>query len=256
MSMPAPTTPEISKPSRAPVASLAVVTALFAFALATSANAADAQDPGAAGDVRSEEVSDYGLGFRGGLVLVPQGFYEAFVERASSRTQQAGFGVDLVRRRGDFEVAFGVGYDQLSPDDGLWLEDGDAPPEDPPYLMEFDDLAWLTVGPAFTWHTPLGDSEQVALRYGAGVGLAIMLGDAYRTSTVCGGESPDLEEDCRPIEEGEDGRYQEPASIPAVLPLASATLGLQFRLHPGLNLNLEAGLRTTIYAGANFTVFF
>lgn len=202
---------------------------------------------------QAEPDTEYGLGVRGGLMAVPQGVYEAFVERASSGTSRAGFGAELVRRRGDFEVAFAVGYDQLSPEDGLWLEDGDTPPEGTPYLMEFEDLGWVTVGPTFTWHTPLGDAERVALRYGAGVGVAIMTGDAFRTSTEC--ESEALAS-CEPITDPEDGRLRDPITIPSVLPLASLVAGLQFRLHPRANLNLEAGFRTVGYAGGGLTVFF
>ena len=204
-------------------------------------------------DTLPDEVTEYGLSVRGGLAVVPQGIYEAFVERASSGTSRPGFGAELVRRRGDFEVAFGVGYDELSPDDGLWLEDGDQPPEDAPDLVEFEDLGWVTVGPTFTWHTPLGESERIALRYGAGAGVAIPTGDAFRTSTEC--DTSDLDT-CEPITEPEDGRLREPISKPSVLPLASLVAGFQFRLHPRANLNVEAGFRTVGYAGGSLTVFF
>ena len=244
-----------AEPTRRPTLFLAAAV-LLAFALSAPTAAAGLSTPAHGAlhaDTLSGEVTDYGLSLRGGLMAVPQGIYEAFVERASSGTSRPGFGAELVRRRGDFEVAFGVGYDELSPEDGLWLEDGDQPPEDPPYLVEFEDLAWVTVGPTFMWHSPVGDTERVALRYGAGVAVAIPTGDAYRTSTECG--TSDLDS-CEPITDPEDGRLRDPVTKPSVLPLASLLGGFQFRLHPRANLNVEVGFRTVGYAGGSLTVFF
>ncbi len=186
----------------------------------------------------------YGLRLSGRGVFLPQSTIEWFVERASSGVSELGYGVELYRRTNEFELALGLGFDGLSPDDGIWIEKGQSIPVDQPDLVEFEDFSWFSVDLKITWRTELGD--MLALRYGVGLGLGIMLGDIYRSDFICANESPSS---CGQLPGGKVREKED--GIPPVLPILHANVGLEIRPVPNFHVIIEGGLRTIPFLGAS-----
>ena len=203
---------------------------------------------------KKKVIPEYGVGLRLRGVFEPAFMMNLFVEEQTSGGMfHPGFGLELNRRKGDFELVLGFEYDNLSPDDGYWLEKGDdgVSPGQYPDFVDFDGLSWFTTDLTFMFHTPM--SEKVAFRYGAGFGLGIVFGDALQTDQVCSGS--DFETQCMD-RTGGDAQIDDPADIPPVFPVVNLILGTQFRPSRSLSINLEAGLRTVFFFGISGTYYF
>lgn len=194
---------------------------------------------------------DYGVGLRGRYVGVPRGVLELFVEEASSGVAHPAGGLELIRRRGGFELILGFEMESLSPENGLWLDKGSTLPADTPDQVEFEDFGWVTADLTVVWHTPL--HERFGLRYGAGFGLGVIRGEILRTDTECTGETTDS---CEPVSGPEEGKYREAEDLPPVFPVVGALFGAQYRPLDPLSINLEVGLRSVAYAGTSVSYFF
>jgi hypothetical protein len=199
-------------------------------------------------------VPEYGVGLRLRGVFEPAFMMNLFVEEQTSGGMfHPGFGLELNRRKGDFELVLGFEYENLSPSDGYWLEKGDdgTSPGQTPDFVEFDDLKWFTTDLTFMFHSPI--NEKVAFRYGAGFGLGIVLGDALQTDTNCTGT--DFENDCT-LDTGAGAQVKDPADIPPVFPVVNLILGAQFRPSRAVSINIETGLRTLFFFGISGTYYF
>lgn len=199
-------------------------------------------------------VPEYGVGLRLRGVFEPAFMMNLFVEeQTSGGLFKPGFGLELNRRKGDFELVLGFEYESLSPSDGYWLEKGDdgTSPGQTPDFVDFDGLSWFTTDLTFMFHSPM--SEKVAFRYGAGFGLGIVFGDALQTDTNCTGT--DFENDCT-LDTGGGAQVNDPADIPPVFPVVNLILGAQFRPSRQVSINVETGLRTLFFFGISGTYYF
>jgi hypothetical protein len=199
-------------------------------------------------------VPEYGVGLRLRGVFEPAFMMNLFVEEQTSGGMfHPGFGLELNRRKGDFELVLGFEYENVSPDDGYWLEKGDdgTSPGQTPDFVDFDGLSWFTTDLTFMFHSAM--SEKVAFRYGAGFGLGIVFGDALQTDTNCSGT--DFENDCT-LDMGGGAQVNDPADIPPVFPVVNLILGAQFRPSRAVSINVETGLRTLFFFGVSGTYYF
>lgn len=216
----------------------------------------DIKDPGEGAESSLAEgpKTDYGIGVRLRSVFIPEGLIEFFVEDAPGGISNFGFGVEGVRRRGDLEMSLGIEYESLNGKDGLWIDKGDSIPQDEVDLVQFEDFAWVTVDATFVWHTRF--HEMFALRYGAGIGLGILMGDVLRTDYVCPGTElaapPCVQRTSPPAE-----NIRTPEDkVPPVFPVLNAVIGAQFRPAKKVSINAEIGMRTAFYYGLTGTFFF
>ncbi len=202
-------------------------------------------------------AAEYGVGARFRMIYVPTLILELFVDEASSRILQPGFGLELARRKRNVEVVLGVEFERATPDDGFWLgkdQDPNAPGETPDYL-EFDGLGWISADVAVRWTAPFND--KLAFRYGAGLGLGVVLGEVLQTDTTCAPGTDDITQDCMPDTVAAEGRQlDEPADLPPVFPVVELLIGLQWRPAPKVTINLDAGIRTAPFAGLSSVVYF
>ena len=201
---------------------------------------------------KKKDAVEYGVGLRLRGVFEPKFMLELFLEEAASGVFSPGFGLELNRRRENFELVLGFEYENVSPDDGFYLEKGDDPltPGEAPDYVEFDGLAWFTADLTFVFHSPIND--KVAFRYGAGFGLGLVLGEALQTDSTCTGR--DIQNDCMPDPNGE--QVNDPADLPPVFPVVNLLAGVQFRPTPKMTVNLEGGLRTLFFFGLSSTYYF
>jgi hypothetical protein len=199
-------------------------------------------------------VAEYGLGLRVRTIYVPRFVFELFVDQAPGSLVEPGAGIELSRRKGNFEMVLGLEYESLSPQDGFWLgkdQDPNVPEEAPDYL-EFEDFSWVAADLAFLFSVPM--NQQLAFRYGAGLGIGLLVGEVRQTDSTCAPDTDDIDEDCEANPEGE--QVDEPADLPPVLPVVDLSAGLQWRPAAKMTVNLDVGLRSAVFAGLSSNYYF
>jgi hypothetical protein len=210
----------------------------------------DDDDLGGDDAPKAPEVEDpnkpmMGVGLRLRRIFIPKSIIDAFVTRSEGGFGHWGIGLEGIRRRGDLEISFGVEYESISGDDGIWIDNDGAAD-----LLEYDGFSWVTADFTFVWHTEL--HQYVALRYGGGAGLGVILGDVLQTDYVCMGEGVG---NCSQDPVAEDIRAPND-KIPPVFPVVNILAGLQIRPTKNIAINLEGGMRTVFYFGTTVGYFF
>ena len=205
-------------------------------------------------DKQKKIGAEFGLGVRLRTIYVPKFMIELFYEEATSSVFKPGFGLEFSRRKGNFELVIGVEYENLSPDDGFFLGKDDDPnvPEQAPDYVEFDDFSWVAADVAFLFNAPL--NERVSFRYGAGLGIGLVLGEVRQTDSTCAPGTDDIQTDC--MRNPNAMQVDEEADLPPVLPVVDLLAGLQFRPAEKLTINVEAGLRSVAFLGLSSILYF
>lgn len=204
--------------------------------------------PGAPVATTEGPETEWGLGIRLRNVRIPKAMVELFVDRATAGGSNYGIGVDLVRRKANFEVQLGVEYEKLSMDEGIWVESGKPIPQNEADFVEFNDFGWFTLEATFLFHTVL--TKQLAIRYGAGAGIGVLFGEVTHVDRACTSSDPascDMET---------NGGQKIPYDLPPVMPVLNAVIGLQVRPLEKMTINIEGGIRTLPFFGVSGTYFF
>ena len=192
----------------------------------------------------------YGVGVRFRGLFVPKSMFERFVEIAPSGISKPEIGIEVVRRRTTFEAVIGLAWANISPDDGIWVDDFDDP-DDNPSLIEFEDFAWIALDVNAIWKRPV--SLTASVRYGLGIGLGFMMGDILETDYVCSGDRYDLTA-CS--QSADATAIRKPLDVPPVVPLVNAILGFQYAPSNQFAINIDTGIHTTLFIGISLDVFF
>ena len=234
-------------------------------------------DPAAAPDSlqTAQDKVEYGIDIRLRKVYVPQGLMELFVDRAAGGASNTGFGVDLVRRRGNLELQLGFEYEHINLQQGVYIESGKnvATGDSADYILDPDhapeNFGWFTLEFTFMNHTPF--NKYVSLRYGGGAGLGILTGGVYRwdvASCAAGATNQNPEPGCRPntlpggtvtpMADNNGGVETMPAKygLPPVFPVVNAIIGLQIKPVDKAVINIEMGIRTLPFIGMSAGYFF
>jgi hypothetical protein len=232
----------------------------LALALAPRSAAAQYYDDEVASDGSESEASPWdpsvtrvGAGFRVRNVRVPRGLIELFVERAEGGSSEWGVGLEVIRRKGTFEVQFGLEWDNIFIKPGYWIDKGEMIPQHEADLVTFSDegylswgtFGWLTAEVTFLNHSPIID--QLAIRYGGGAGIGIVKGEVTKRDATCSGTTTDT---CRPY--GTTSAYD----IPPVMLVVNAIIGVQITPIDNMFINVEGGLRTFPFFGMTAGYFF
>ena len=197
------------------------------------------------------DKTQIGLGLRLRNVRIPKGLIEIFVERAPSGTSNIGFGAELSRRKGQFEVSLGLEYDQISMENGLWVDKGDTIPADEPDFVEFDGFSWVTAELSFMYHTPI--IPQLSVRYGGGAGIGVFMGEILRTDYQCTSANLDS---CNPRTNPPPENDHSPYDLPPVMIVINAIIGVQIKPTDEIFINVEGGLRTIPFFGMTAGYYF
>lgn len=197
----------------------------------------------------------YGVGLRLRWIFVPKALIELFAEEASSGVSAFGYGLEFVRRKGDFSIHVGIEHESVSPEDGFWLENGDDPrvPGQYPDFVEFDGLSWTTLDAEFVFLKALGKGFD--LRYGAGFGLGIVHGEVLQTDSMCPATVTDIQTQCTTPG---GPQINDPADLPPVFPVVNILVGVQYSPPKVSNLviGLQGGMRSVFYLGLGTSYFF
>lgn len=195
------------------------------------------------------DKTSIGVGLRLRNVRVPQGLIEVFVSSAPGGASNFGFGLEVARRKGQFEVQLGLEYEKISIDKGIWVENGDNIPTDEPDYVEFDNFGWVTAELSFLYHTPI--IPQLSVRYGGGAGIGVLTGEIIRTDYRCVDTNPD---NCQPSPTATNDH--KPYDLPPVMLVINAIVGVQIRPTEEIFINIEGGLRTIPFFGTTAGYYF
>jgi hypothetical protein len=212
-----------------------------------------------AGPTRPSDLS-YGVAARLRWVTVPGWLLNLFTKK-NVPLSSWGTGIELFRRKANFDFVLSFGYQNMSPSDGNWLGSGHNATTDTNFV-QFKNLALYSVDAAFIWHTTFTD--WVGMHYGAGFGLGIVGGAVVRTIDNDGmctdANTGDLTQ-CHPANvtctssscnEAQLQTANHPSSqLPPALPIINVVLGLDFRLPKvrGWEARLEGGFFDAFYLG-------
>ena len=211
----------------------------------------------ASADARAEDtVSEselktmWGMGAKVRRSYATKEVQELFLDGTPGNATMDGAGIDFARRRGDAEVVFGFGYDQLDARRGYYLGKGNDPltPGDVD-LVTFHNPRWYTVEISVINHAEI--HKFLEFRYGAGIGIGLVQGEVRKTDALCVGSS--LQTDCAPNPLGAE--INKKANIPPVLPVINVLVGLQFKPFQFLHIHLDAGLHTVPYVSLGATLY-
>lgn len=228
------------------------------FATGTAAAQGAALDDETSGDPAAPAIpgtdeggpkTNIGVGVRLRSVRIPAGMLEWFVEDVPGGVSNIGFGAELSRRKGEFEVQFGLEYEKLTVTPGPWLEKDKMIQGGSVDDVRDDGFGWVTAELSFMYHTPI--IPQLAVRYGGGAGLGILMGSVRRTDQQCITNSYDSCVD-DPSGENQDSPYD----LPPVMLVVNAILGVQVRPTNEIFINIEGGLRTVPFFGMTAGYYF
>jgi hypothetical protein len=202
-----------------------------------------------------EPTATVGIGVRMRYIFLPQSVLELFLGHATSLSSYA-FGGEVIRRKGNLDIAFGVEYANLSPSDGLYLEKNRNPANssDYPDFVHFDGFGMISVDGTFIWHTDL--TPWMSFRYGAGVGIGFLVGDIDKQKATCGSTTTTGQLDDPSVCPVTPGTVVRKADYPPVVPIVNLLLGLRIKLHDEVSLNVEAGFRDVFFVGGGIGYFF
>jgi hypothetical protein len=241
---------------------------------------AHAQEPAAAPGVAQpagEPVVRYGVAVRmPRWVSVPSWFLDLFTKENVPLSTFSSFGAEFIRRKGDFDIVFGIGYQNMSPEDGNWLGKGKEASIDTDFV-QFRDLSMIGADVAFVQRRMF--NRYFGMHYGAGLGLAIVRGEMLRVSNdFCNNANAGNEALCRPnycppegcneaqhrLREGNvDGGPSDPHrfrdnNVPGAVPILNMTLGVDLQLPElrGFEARLEGGFYNAFFLGLAFGYVF
>jgi hypothetical protein len=249
---------------------------------ASSDPAVAAAEPGAAAAaVKPRDLSApmYGIAARWRYIMVPGWFLDFFTQKNVPLYTAGSFALEGFRRKVDkddpnrtWELAVGVGYQNMSPPDGYWLGKGKDPAQDAD-MVQARSLSLITMDAAFISRQYF--NPYFGIHYGAGLGLGIVRGKILRTSAqynpsnktytvqsggteICHANATCNETQLNQTEGQADGgpsqphRFQE-TSVPGALPIINLLIGLDGRVplpnNQSLEFRLEGGFFDAFFVG-------
>ena len=228
-------------------------------------------DPAASPDslTTTEDKVDYGIDIRLRSVYVPKAILEAFVARAAGGTQNYGYGIDFVRRRGNVELQLGFEYEHIEATEGVWINSGDdvAQGAEADYILSpahsGKSFGWFSVEFTFLNHAKI--NKYLSFRYGGGAGLGILTGEIDHYNIICaaGSTNTNVSPGCVPSRFGGTGSYSEGSETivkydlkTPVFPVVNAIIGFQIKPADHVVINIEGGIRTLPFLGTSIGYFF
>src|SRR5215470_2410587 len=184
-----------------------------------------------------EPPAKIGVGGRFRYIFLPKSVLELFLGHATAMNSFS-LGAEVIRRKGNLDITFGLEYANISPSDGLYLEKNKDPSQasDYPDFVHFDNFGMISVDGTFIWHTDF--TNWLSFRYGAGIGIGFLLGEIQKQKAQCSSTTTvdqlDDPNAC-PVPQGTTVRN---ADKPPVVPIINLLLGLRFKLHDEISLNI------------------
>jgi len=223
-----------------------------------------------AGPQRQADLS-YGVAARLRWISVPAWLLNLFTKK-NMPLSTWGTGIELFRRKANFDIVLSINYQNMSPGDGNWLGKDHSANVDTDYV-HFNGLALWGADVSFVWHTLF--NEWFGMHYGAGIGVAYIPGEILRISNDparCNEQNAGNISQCYPrgwtympgsgltpdpatLLPGPDDpnnphRFADP-NKPSVLPIVNLLVGIDFRLPQvrGWEARIEGGFYDAFFLG-------
>lgn len=202
-----------------------------------------------------EPSATIGVGVRMRYIFLPKSVLELFLGHATSLSSYA-IGGEVIRRKGNLDIAFGLEYANISPEDGLYLEKDRNPAlaTDYPDFVHFDGFGMISVDGTFIWHADL--APWIQFRYGAGVGVGFLIGEIQKQKAPCGSTTTVDQLDDPNTCMVAPGTLVRKADYPPVVPIVNLLLGFRIKLRDEISLNIEGGFRDVFFVGGGIGYFF
>ena len=189
----------------------------------------------------------YGAAARVRWVSVPRWLLNEFTKNNVPLSSWSA-GVEMFRRKGNFDFALSFNYVNLSPADGNWLGTS-SDPATAVNFVHFDHFGMYAFDASFIWHTFV--NRWFGLRYGAGFGLGIVTGHIVRTvlsDGQCNAQNAGNTSVCKPAPN--EVAFNS-GSVPPAVPILNVDLGVDFRIPrvQGLEIRLDGGFYDTFFLG-------
>jgi hypothetical protein len=213
----------------------------------------------------------YGVAARLRWVSVPRWLLNLFTKQ-NVPLSSWGTGIELFRRKANFDLVLSISYQNMSPSDGNWLGKGHDATIDTDYV-QFNGLAMWGADLSFIWHTMF--NEWFGIHYGAGIGVAYIAGEILRTSndpSICREDNAGNINQCHPVGATPNGaggltlspqslmkgpdeptnphRFSDP-NVPPALPIVNILFGVDFKLPQvrGWEARIEGGFYNAFFLG-------
>jgi hypothetical protein len=220
--------------------------------------------------------STYALGARVRGIFVPGSFLAPYLQAYTSM-ESVSLGIEFIYRKPAFDVVASLDFGFMSPHDGNYLANDHDPSLDTHYV-QFRNLNFLSTDVSIIGHHSF--LPWLELRYGAGLGLGLVLGDILITNngTQCTAKNaadtracypagiplnqPDTEAKLKATERpGATDVAQDPhrhlsQDKPPVMGVLNVLVGVSFRVHPHVSVQVEGGFRDAMFVGAGLHYWF
>ncbi|HEY6477111.1 MAG TPA: hypothetical protein VI456_11060 [Polyangia bacterium] len=192
----------------------------------------------------------YGVAARLVWVSVPSWLLNVFTKK-NVPLSSWGTGLQVFRRKGNFDIALSFNYQNMSPANGNWLGSSATPLTDVSYL-QFQSFALYGFDASFIWHAFFTD--WFGMHYGAGVGIGILGGNIRRTKALdgnCTAANAGDPNQCTHNSMASQNSVEPLENVPGAVPILNAVLGVDFRVPTlrGWEARLEGGFYDAFFLG-------
>jgi len=205
----------------------------------------------------AEAPATFGVGGRFRFIWMPSAVLNLFLGHSTTMKSFSGGG-EVIRRKGNLDMVWGLEFANISPDDGLYLEKGKDPGQfgDYPDYIHFDGFALISLDWSFIWHSDI--TSKIQFRYGAGIGVAFLLGNIQKFQQPCPqGTTADQLDDPNFCPVANRATQPKDADIPSrVWPVVNLLAGMRFQLVDQVALSVEIGFRDVFFGGIGVGYFF
>ncbi len=227
--------------------------------------------------------SKYALGVRVRGIFVPSSFLKPYLQ-ASTAMNSASLGLEFIYRKPTYDVVTSLDFSFLNVQAGNYLANGHDADADT-HFTQFRNLNFLSADVSIIGHHTWEKAPWFEFRYGAGLGLGLVLGDVLLTNdgTQCTKANASNIKQCYPVNpngtpvrlgtpnqeadlkatESNPGtdtninpkRHVSPDKPPAMAVL-NILIGFKFRLHAHVSAQVEVGFRDAMFAGVGLHYWF
>jgi hypothetical protein len=224
----------------------------------------------------------YAVGARIRGLFVTSAMLAPFVQTTSKMNSMSG-GAEFIYRRPTYDVVTSLDLSFINMEDATFLTNGHPPDKDSHYVQfgNFGQLNFLSADVSILGHNWL--TSWLEIRYGAGVGLGLVLGDVKTTNNgaqctlqnLSNGSQcypkagttdiplgrPDTEAKLQATETGQVDTANSPhrhvtSDKPPVMAVVNILIGLRFKVQRHLAFDVELGFRDAIFAGGSIHYLF
>ncbi len=226
----------------------------------------------------------YAVGARIRGVFVTHAMMSGFLTASTELNSMSG-GAEFIVRKRTFDIVTSLDLTFVNLRDGNFLGSGRDASLDTHFTQfgDFGQLSMLSADVSIIGHTAL--TQWLELRYGAGVGLGLVIGDVHTINNgpICTKDNAGDISKCFPVSptvgpipldqpgaEAKLKQTEDPTKIdlagdphrhvtqnkPPVMVVVNLLVGFRFKVHRRLAFDVEVGFRDAIFVGGGFHTLF